>query len=137
MIQSPAEGGCWYPTAGRRAPRLSRVRATSPVRSTITVLGRRLEPEHHRLRDFLTRAAQPFDWVEAGTPEAQALLSEHGLADAELPVVIAGEKRVEAATVERLAEAWHVSDPPARRSSPGWPAGRRRASGQSSCSCAG
>lgn len=44
------------------------------------------------------------------------MLSEHGLADAELPVVIAGEKRVEAATVERVAEAWHVSDPPARRS---------------------
>lgn len=69
---------------------------------------------------LIAAAAQPFDWIEHGTPEAQAVLSEHGLADAELPVVIAGEKRVEAATVERVAEAWHVSDPPRRSCTGGW-----------------
>jgi thioredoxin reductase (NADPH) len=104
------------PAAGRRAGRLTRVRATSPVRPTITVVGRRLEPEHHRLRDFLTRAAQPFDWIEDGTPEAQALLCKHSLTGAELPVVIAEDLRLAAATVEQLAEAWHVSDAPAHRS---------------------
>ena len=41
-------------------------------------IGRRLEPGDHRLRDFLTRAAQPFEWLEAGTPEADALLRAHG-----------------------------------------------------------
>ena len=38
----------------------------SPVRPTVTVVGRRLDPEHHRLRDFLTRSAQPYEWLEAG-----------------------------------------------------------------------
>ena len=33
--------------------------AVSPVRPTLLVVGRRLEPEDHRLRDFLTRSAQP------------------------------------------------------------------------------
>ena len=38
----------------------------SPVRPTVTVVGRRLDPADYRLRDFLTRAAQPYEWVEAG-----------------------------------------------------------------------
>ena len=53
----------------------------SNLRPTLTVVGRRLEPEHHRLRDFLTRSAQPFEWVEAGTPEADGALAERGLAE--------------------------------------------------------
>ena len=54
----------------------------SPVRPDVTVVGRRLEPEHHRLRDFLTRVAQPFD-VGRGraAPPADALLAEHGFAE--------------------------------------------------------
>jgi thioredoxin reductase (NADPH) len=48
----------------------------SSLRPTLTVVGRRLEPEHHRLRDFLTRVAQPFEWIEAGTPEADGALNE-------------------------------------------------------------
>ena len=47
----------------------------SPVRPRLTVIGRRIAPEDHRLRDFLTRIAQPFDWIEAGTPEADAALA--------------------------------------------------------------
>jgi len=45
----------------------------SPVRPDVVVVGRRLEPEHHRLRDFLTR-------------------------------------------IERVADAWHESDPPSKTS---------------------
>ncbi len=86
----------------------------SSLRPTLTVVGRRLEPEHHRLRDFLTRIAQPFEWVEAGTDEADGVLGGRGLAGAELPVVIDREESVAGATVERLVEEWHLTDPPSR-----------------------
>jgi thioredoxin reductase (NADPH) len=84
------------------------------LRPTLTVVGRRLEPEHHRLRDFLTRVAQPFEWVEAGTDAAERALGERGLAEAELPVVIDRDESVTAATVERLVDEWHLTDPPSR-----------------------
>ena len=45
------------------------------LRPTLTVVGRRLDPEHHRLRDFLTRIAQPFEWVEAGADAAAGAAS--------------------------------------------------------------
>jgi len=98
------------------ALRLTKVCVTSPVRPTLTVVGRRLEPEDHRLRDFLTRTAQPFEWIESDKPEAQAVLAAHGLSDAPLPVVIEGAESVDAATVERLVEAWGMSAAPARHS---------------------
>ena len=73
------------------------------------VVGRRLEPQHYRLRDFLTRAAQPHVFYEAGTAEADAILAEAGVAGAELPVVVEEDHTVHpAATVERLAEVWEV-----------------------------
>jgi thioredoxin reductase (NADPH) len=86
----------------------------SPVRQDVTVVGRRLEPEDHRLRDFLTRVDQSFAWVEAGTPEAHELLAAHGVAEDQLPLVVAPDGVVTAATVERLADAWHESDPPSQ-----------------------
>jgi thioredoxin reductase (NADPH) len=86
----------------------------SSLRPTLTVVGRRLLPEHHRLRDFLTRIAQPFEWVEAGTPEGDRVLGEGGLAEAELPVVVDREESVTDATVERLVEEWHLTGPPSR-----------------------
>ena len=86
----------------------------SPIRPTVQVVGARLEPEHHRLRDLLTRIAQPAEWYEAGTPEADQLLASHGLTGAELPVLIDGDEAHAGMTVERLAEAWRMSDPPRR-----------------------
>jgi thioredoxin reductase (NADPH) len=86
----------------------------SPVRPDIKVIGRRLAPQDHELRDFLTRGAQPFEWVEAGTPEAQRLLAERGATDAELPVLIDGESFVAGATAGHLTEAWHLNPGPAR-----------------------
>ena len=86
----------------------------SPERPTLEVVGRRLDPGDHRLRDFLTRAAQPYEWFEAGTPEAEELLREHGAEGAELPVVIDGDRVTAAATIEVLADAWGVNAPPAR-----------------------
>ena len=87
----------------------------SPVRPTVRVVGRSLEPEHHRLRDFFTRTAQPYDFLEPDSPEAAALLAEHGLATQDLPVVFDGNAVYRNATVALLAEAWGLSTPPSRK----------------------
>jgi len=86
----------------------------SPVRSDVKVVGHRLESAHHRLRDFLTRAAQPYDWVDAGSAEAEALLAAHGAAGAELPVLLEGDRVFAPATVEGVAEAWRIAASPSR-----------------------
>jgi thioredoxin reductase (NADPH) len=86
----------------------------SPVRPNVHVIGRRLDPEHHRLRDFLTRAAQPFEWHEAGSPSADALCARHKATGAELPVLFDDDGAHAGVTVERLFEIWDMSHPPAR-----------------------
>jgi thioredoxin reductase (NADPH) len=87
----------------------------SPVRSTVTLIGRRLATEDHRLRDLLTRMAQPYEWLEAGSPPALALLEQRGLAEAELPVVLEQDgAALTCATVEGLIAQWQLDPPPAR-----------------------
>jgi thioredoxin reductase (NADPH) len=70
--------------------------------------------EHYRLRDFLTRIAQPYEWLEAGSTEAERLLAKRGLTKAPLPVVLDGDKAHTAATVESIALAWGGITPPRR-----------------------
>jgi thioredoxin reductase (NADPH) len=84
----------------------------SPVRPTVQVVGRRMDAEHYRLRDFLTRAAQPYDWLEAGSADADLLLVGVGLVDAPLPVVVDGDRTYTGATIEMLAAAWGHQGPP-------------------------
>jgi thioredoxin reductase (NADPH) len=79
-----------------------------PPRPTLKVVGRRLDPEHYRLRDFLTRAAQPHEFYEAGSAQAEAVLAQAGVNGAALPVVVDGDTVHAAASVESLAEAWAV-----------------------------
>src|SRR5438067_8261237 len=86
----------------------------SPVKPNVHVVGRRLDPEHHRLRDFLTRAAQPFEWHEADSPEAAALLARHGAASAALPVLVDDDGAHVGVTVEGLLELWNASFVPSR-----------------------
>jgi thioredoxin reductase (NADPH) len=86
----------------------------SPVRPTVQVIGRRLDPQHHRLRDFLTRIAQPHEFHEAGSPAAARLLERHRASQAALPVLIDQDTVLEAATVERVAEAWQEAQGPSR-----------------------
>lgn len=86
----------------------------SPVRPAVTVVGRRLGADDHRLRDLLTRTAQPYDWIEAGTEEAAAVLREHGATEADLPLLVDGETVFAPATLERVASAWRLNDPPRR-----------------------
>ena len=45
-----------------------------------------------------------------------ALLAEHGLQPADLPLVLSADGSVTGATVERVADAWHESDPPSKAS---------------------
>ena len=87
----------------------------SPVRPTVTLIGRRQEPEHHRLRDFLTRIAQPYEWLEAGSADADAALARLGGPVLELPVLLDGDRVLSAITVRELAHAWDMSRPPSRR----------------------
>jgi thioredoxin reductase (NADPH) len=86
----------------------------SPLRPSVKVVGRRLDPEDHRLRDFLTRAAQPFEWYEAGSTAAEDLLRESNALRADLPVLIDDGQVIEAATVDQVAERWGVKAPPAK-----------------------
>jgi thioredoxin reductase (NADPH) len=86
----------------------------SPVRPRVAVVGRRLVPADHRVRDFLTRIAQPYEWFEDGSSEAHAQLASHGVPDAELPVVIDGETVIVGATVERLVKLWQMNSEPLR-----------------------
>ncbi len=78
----------------------------SPVRPTVQVVGRRLDAEHYRLRDFLTRTAQPYEWYEAGSADADRLLETLGLVDAPLPVLVDVDGNYTAATVESIVAAW-------------------------------
>jgi thioredoxin reductase (NADPH) len=73
-----------------------------------------MDAEHYRLRDFLTRTAQPYEWHEVGSAEADLLLGRLGLGDATLPVVVDGDRRFTAATVETIAIAWGGLQPPKR-----------------------
>jgi hypothetical protein len=75
----------------------------SPVRPTVQLIGTRLDPAAHRVRDFLTRIAQPHELLEAGSPEARALLDARGAAAARTPALIDGDSVLEGVTVASLA----------------------------------
>src|SRR5438876_5872525 len=89
-------------------------RDVSPVRPTVQVVGRRMDAEHYRLRDFLTRTAQPYEWHEAGSAGANLLLERLGLREATLPVLVDGDQNFTAATVESIALAWGGLQPAKR-----------------------
>jgi len=87
----------------------------SPVRPTVQVVGRRLDAEHYRLRDFLTRSAQPYEWYEAGSADADELLGKLGLVDPALPLLVDGDQAYQAATVDSIATAWGGFQPAQRQ----------------------
>jgi thioredoxin reductase (NADPH) len=78
------------------------------------VVGRALEPSDYELRDFLTRTAQPHEFLEAGSDAAEALLAENDARDAALPVVIEDGTVVAGATIPRLLEIWNYDPHPKR-----------------------
>jgi thioredoxin reductase (NADPH) len=86
----------------------------TPVRPHVEVIGERLDPEHHALRDFLTRTAQPHEWHDAGSPSALRLLGELGLQDPALPLVVDGGAVYPGATIDDLMAAWQHGNAPSR-----------------------
>jgi thioredoxin reductase (NADPH) len=86
----------------------------SPVRPTVYVIGGAGDRESHELRDFLTRIAQPHEFHDTGSPEAERLLAQAGAPDARLPAVIDGDAVHERATVRGLASVWTIHDRPSR-----------------------
>lgn len=84
----------------------------SPIRPEVTLVGRRMDNDAHRIRDLLTRIAQPYAWHQAGTPEADELLARHGATSNDLPLVVDEEQVLRNATVESVADAWGVTEPP-------------------------
>jgi thioredoxin reductase (NADPH) len=87
----------------------------SPIHPTVQVVGRALEPADHELRDFLTRIAQPHEFIGAGSPGGRELLARIGATEADLPLVIDGDHVFKRATVAELAKAWEVFARPVRR----------------------
>src|SRR5207247_7181293 len=73
-----------------------------------------MDAGHYRVRDFLTRTAQPYEWHEAGSAEADALLQSLGLVEPTLPVLVDVEGTLTGATVEKIMEAWDGRRPPKR-----------------------
>jgi thioredoxin reductase (NADPH) len=89
----------------------------SPVRPRVKVVGRRLDPEHYRVRDLLARIAQPAEWLEAGTPEADRLLAELRLTASQLPVLVEDDGTVlTSITAKSLVAAWQHDALPKRTS---------------------
>jgi thioredoxin reductase (NADPH) len=74
-----------------------------------------MDPEHYRLRDFLTRAAQPYEWHEVGSTDADTLFERAGLVDPALPVVVDDDRTYQGATVESLATALGAFQPTKRK----------------------
>jgi thioredoxin reductase (NADPH) len=83
-----------------------------PPRPTVTVVGRRSEPEHFAVRDFLTRIAQPFDWIDE--QQAGEVLAANDALGLALPVLIDGDRVTASATVGAIARAWELDRPPSR-----------------------
>jgi thioredoxin reductase (NADPH) len=81
-----------------------------PPRENVKLVGTLAD---HALRDFLTRADQPYEWFDEES--GHELLTKHGVAGAGLPVVVIDDKIVLVRpTLEQLADALGVRVPPTK-----------------------
>ena len=71
----------------------------------LKIIGSRFSVEAHGLRDFATRNAIPFTWIDVESdPQAEGLLCQFGIPAAETPVVIGRDgKFLRRPTIEALA----------------------------------
>ena len=87
----------------------------SPVRPTVQLVAPLQSPEAHRLRDFLTRIAQPYEFVDSSSDEGRRLLLDRGLLDvASVPVLIDGAETHVGIDPHTLAKAWTIKAKPSR-----------------------
>jgi thioredoxin reductase (NADPH) len=81
-----------------------------PPRENVKLVGTLAD---HALRDFLTRADQPYEWFDEES--GHELLTQHGVAGAGLPVVVVDDKIVLVRpTLGQLADALGVRVPPTK-----------------------
>src|SRR6266571_4382286 len=79
-----------------------------PPRKSVIVVGSFVD---HDVRDFLTRADQPYEWLDEEA--AQPLLARCGVTADELPVVIIDHETVlKRPTLEELADGLGTREPP-------------------------
>jgi thioredoxin reductase (NADPH) len=79
-----------------------------PPRENVTVVGTVAD---HRLRDFLTRVDQPYEWFDEDN--GREFLERHGAVDAGLPVVVVDDEIVLVQpTLEEVADALGIRYPP-------------------------
>jgi thioredoxin reductase (NADPH) len=71
----------------------------------VKIIGSRFSVDAHRLRDFATRNAIPFTWIDVeGDAQAEVLLRQFGIPASDTPVVIGREGRfLRHPTIEQLA----------------------------------
>ena len=71
----------------------------------LKIIGSRFSIDAHRLRDFATRNAIPFTWIDLeGDPQAEELLRQFGVPASDTPVVIGREGRfLRRPSIEELA----------------------------------
>src|ERR1700761_1313273 len=76
-----------------------------PVTPGVVLVGTRASPGAYAIRDFLSRNGYPFEWVDAGQPEAvRAVLGADEVESSTLPLCILPDgSRLAPATVEQVA----------------------------------
>ena len=86
----------------------------SPARRKVTLIGLRHEPGHYELRDLLTRAAQPHEWLDADSEAGRSALAAAGVRPQDLPVILEGDAVLRSVTPDGILAAWNISTAPSR-----------------------
>jgi thioredoxin reductase (NADPH) len=71
-----------------------------------------MDADHYRVRDFLTRIAQPYEWHEVGTSDADELLAPRGLDESDVLVLVTEDETHTHVTLDKIAEKLGHRDPP-------------------------
>ena len=87
-----------------------------PVTPGVVLVGTAASRGGYAIRDFLSRNGYPFEWVDAGRPEAvRAVLGVAGVEPSALPLCILPDgSRLASATVEQVAAGLGMVAAPAR-----------------------
>jgi NADPH-dependent 2,4-dienoyl-CoA reductase/sulfur reductase-like enzyme len=87
-----------------------------PVTPGVVLVGTSASRGGYAIRDFLSRNGYPFEWVDAGRPEAvRAVLGVAGVEPSALPLcILPGGSRLAPATVERVAAGLGMVAAPSR-----------------------
>ena len=87
-----------------------------PATAQVVLVGAPSTRAAYEIRDFLSRNGRPFEWVDAGQPDAvQAALGVAGVPSSSLPVcVLPDGSQIASATVQSVAAGLGMLAPPSR-----------------------